>query len=338
LNAGIVIVFAIAAVAALVLFGLVALIVGIAALARIKRSDGKLRGRGFAIAAIVLGAMMIVGLPVVGALTMPLLFYARREGRMEEMKRRDADEARRAFEKKRATEAASASATTIRGPFLIVDVGAAGVYSVRGSKFGEAGLRKRIAEEVARTRKSSDGLSELGVLIRGRKGTPYSAAQKVMLLCARAKVWRVYLAEEGGVPVPTPLARDKGLVPLVAEAGEAKELLIKVGVVEGKPQFKIGSWTTDDAGQLLARLKTLKQVGDMPVIIDGTTGCPFRYVMQALDACAKAEFTNVQFRAPALKGVGDAADPPKRDIFKKEGVRVESEKGVEEPVEKSKSQ
>jgi hypothetical protein len=52
--------------AGLVLFGLAALIAGIVALGRINRSEGRLRGRGFAIAAIVIGLAMLLGLPVLG--------------------------------------------------------------------------------------------------------------------------------------------------------------------------------------------------------------------------------------------------------------------------------
>ena len=49
-----------------ILFGLVALIAGIVALVRINRSEGKLRGKGFAVAAIVIGLLMLLALPVFG--------------------------------------------------------------------------------------------------------------------------------------------------------------------------------------------------------------------------------------------------------------------------------
>jgi Domain of unknown function (DUF4190) len=55
------------AVAALVILGLAAVIAGIVALVRINRSEGKLRGKGFAVAAIVIGLLLLLGLPVFGA-------------------------------------------------------------------------------------------------------------------------------------------------------------------------------------------------------------------------------------------------------------------------------
>ena len=51
-------------VVGLPLVGLLALVLGLVALVRINRSGGALRGRGLAIAAIVLGALM----------TLPILF------------------------------------------------------------------------------------------------------------------------------------------------------------------------------------------------------------------------------------------------------------------------
>jgi hypothetical protein len=50
---------------ALLVFGLLPLILGIVALVRINRSNGTLRGRGLAVAAIVLGALVLLGSPVV---------------------------------------------------------------------------------------------------------------------------------------------------------------------------------------------------------------------------------------------------------------------------------
>jgi hypothetical protein len=55
------------------LVGLVALTLGIVALVRINRSNGALRGRGLAIAAIVLGALMLLA----PCLFAPLLWWAR---------------------------------------------------------------------------------------------------------------------------------------------------------------------------------------------------------------------------------------------------------------------
>ena len=59
-------------VVGVVLVGLLALILGIVALARINRSGGALKGRGLAIAAIILGALMLFA-PILG---LPLLWLA----------------------------------------------------------------------------------------------------------------------------------------------------------------------------------------------------------------------------------------------------------------------
>jgi hypothetical protein len=55
------------------MIGLLALVLGIVALARINRSGGALKGRGLAIAAIVLGALMLLA-PCIFA---PLLWWAK---------------------------------------------------------------------------------------------------------------------------------------------------------------------------------------------------------------------------------------------------------------------
>ena len=59
-------------VGGVVLAGLLALILGIAALVRINRSGGELRGRGLALAAIILGALILLT-PV---LLVPFFFLA----------------------------------------------------------------------------------------------------------------------------------------------------------------------------------------------------------------------------------------------------------------------
>jgi Domain of unknown function (DUF4190) len=63
-----------------ILFGLVALIAGIVALVRINRSEGKLRGKGFALAAIVIGALLLLGVPVFGVVGAGLLWVSSGKG------------------------------------------------------------------------------------------------------------------------------------------------------------------------------------------------------------------------------------------------------------------
>ena len=295
-------------IAALCLCGLAALIAGIVALVRIGASNGRLRGKGLAVAAVILGALMMLGTPVIAAISVPMLLYrqAREEVDLMESDRWKAEEKRRLEEAIRRNQPSNEqSAATIKAPFLAVDVEGAGKYSsLVGSKHGVIGLQKWIKSEVAGARQGAEGLSELGVLIRARKGVPYSEVQKVMQICAQAKVWRVYLSQDGGTVVPTPLARDKSLVPLAVEAGRIKELVLEIGVSGEKPVFRIGDWKASDATQLQNHLAKFEQVGDLAVCVKCDKTCPFKYVMQALDACSKTGMTNVQFQTPQAVHAG----------------------------------
>ena len=64
-------VFGLLAVLGVPAIGLLALVVGVVALARINRSGGALRGRGLAISAIVIGGLMML----VSLLAIPLLLF-----------------------------------------------------------------------------------------------------------------------------------------------------------------------------------------------------------------------------------------------------------------------
>lgn len=65
------------------------------------------------------------------------------------------------------------------------------------------------------------------------------------------------------------------------------------------PIFRIRTWETNDVGQLIAQLKQLASAGkDRPVVINGKPDCPFKHIMSALDACAFANLTKIEFRAP----------------------------------------
>ncbi|MEQ8764244.1 MAG: DUF4190 domain-containing protein [Planctomycetota bacterium] len=55
---------------------MLALIFGIVSLVRISRSEGRLRGRGLAVASIVLGGMGLLSIPVALALLVPVASYA----------------------------------------------------------------------------------------------------------------------------------------------------------------------------------------------------------------------------------------------------------------------
>ncbi len=106
------------------------------------------------------------------------------------------------------------------------------------------------------------------------------------------------------------LPKDKGPSSVQTQVRQLDEIVVHVTALEQRglrvPEFKIRNWKTHDPNDLARHLKRLKQVGDMPVVIDGRPLCPFRHVMSALDSCARAELTKVEFRPPpAPDGGGD---------------------------------
>ncbi len=92
--------------------------------------------------------------------------------------------------------------------------------------------------------------------------------------------------------------------PGTGEHKDIPELVIRVQSQSGAaqaPWYQVDhGWTTTDANALAGRMAQLKNsCGDkFQVVIDGEQGCPFRHVMAALDACARAGFTKVDFRPP----------------------------------------
>jgi biopolymer transport protein ExbD len=106
------------------------------------------------------------------------------------------------------------------------------------------------------------------------------------------------------------LPKDKGPQAIQTTVRQLDEIVLHVTALESRdlqvPQFRIRNWSTHDPNELAGHLKRLQQVGDMPVVIDGRPLCPFRHVMTALDCCARAELTKVEFRPPPAKdGGGD---------------------------------
>jgi len=111
----------------------------------------------------------------------------------------------------------------------------------------------------------------------------YTLTMKFHTLEQRLEVW---LPHGGGGPPPIEM-----------------EVAIKVGAAPGAPQtptFRVMDWQTTDANALAGQMQRLAQSGRdrYQVVIDGEQGCPFKHVMSALDACARAGFTKVDFRPP----------------------------------------
>jgi biopolymer transport protein ExbD len=108
------------------------------------------------------------------------------------------------------------------------------------------------------------------------------------------------------------LPKDKGPSAMQVQVRQLDEIVLHVTALQSRdlqvPQFRIRNWSTHDPNELYSHLARLKSVGDMPVVIDGRPLCPFRHVMTALDCCARAQLTKVEFRPPPAKdGGGDDA-------------------------------
>ncbi len=103
------------------------------------------------------------------------------------------------------------------------------------------------------------------------------------------------------------LPKDKGPQSIQTTVRQLDEIVIHVTAVRPDlrvPKFRIREFRTNDPNELAARLKQLQSVGDMPVVIDGRPLCPFRHVMSALDSCARAKLTKVEFRPPPAADAG----------------------------------
>lgn len=95
------------------------------------------------------------------------------------------------------------------------------------------------------------------------------------------------------------LPKTEGMDAGAVEQTQVLEIVIKVsGTSRENPTFKVAEVEMHDPNQLEAHLRRLRQPGDNPVVIDGEQNCLFQHVMSALDACGRAKFVNVKFRAP----------------------------------------
>jgi biopolymer transport protein ExbD len=103
------------------------------------------------------------------------------------------------------------------------------------------------------------------------------------------------------------LPKDKGPQSVATTVKQLDDTALEASNLE-IPEFRIREFKTTNPNDLYGHLAQLKQVGDMPVVIDGRPLTPFRHVMTALDCCARAGLTKVEFRPPPAKdGGGDDA-------------------------------
>ncbi|MHC4249935.1 MAG: ExbD/TolR family protein [Planctomycetota bacterium] len=73
-----------------------------------------------------------------------------------------------------------------------------------------------------------------------------------------------------------------------------------------KLQIRKAAGGGPDLNELARTLRDLVARNEMPVVIDARASVPFRFVIGALDACARADARDVKFQAPpAPEGGGD---------------------------------
>lgn len=105
------------------------------------------------------------------------------------------------------------------------------------------------------------------------------------------------------------LPKDKGPNQTAQQLKNLDELVIRVtaegpGALLNRPVFQIQDFKANNVSRLAERLTQFRSVADMPVVIAGRPNCPFKHIMAALDACAKAKLFKVEFRAPPAQGAG----------------------------------
>lgn len=87
------------------------------------------------------------------------------------------------------------------------------------------------------------------------------------------------------------------------------ELVIHVTAVSfdrlDVPKFTVRGFTTNNINELINKLRSVSPASATaapdaipPVVIAGKPECPFKHIMAALDACAHANLTKVEFRPP----------------------------------------
>jgi biopolymer transport protein ExbD len=78
-------------------------------------------------------------------------------------------------------------------------------------------------------------------------------------------------------------------------------LILKVrasGTSPASAEYSIRGWATSSPTELAAQLGRMRSLRPFELAIQGEPGCPYRHVISALDACARAGVTDVGFTAP----------------------------------------
>lgn len=69
-------------------------------------------------------------------------------------------------------------------------------------------------------------------------------------------------------------------------------------------ELKVNKLPIANLNELARTLADLNATNPLPVVLDARQAVPFRWVIGALDACARAEVQDVKFQAPPVEGGG----------------------------------
>ena len=193
-----------------------------------------------------------------------------------------------------------------------IRIDTAGAASVSGEALADKTLDDRLA--AAATKAGFDRgntVSKLKVVIRAKAQAPYSAIQRAMLACAKARIADISLAVGDEEPIPTPLPKDPGASPsptLPEGRIEVQPPEVRIRLFRKKPGGPVlcelpakgvGGIPLEEALELVPKMKDTWK--DTHIVIASDADMPFEAVAKVLEACVKAGFTNIVFGAQEVR-------------------------------------
>jgi len=106
----------------------------------------------------------------------------------------------------------------------------------------------------------------------------------------------------------TELPKDAGINPIPTKVIPPREFRIKIdGTSPTAPIFMLDNMPVKDVNELVFKLRSAAASSpQLSVVIVGKPLSPFRYIVNALDACKISEIEDVKFEGFAVEGMGKA--------------------------------
>ncbi len=103
------------------------------------------------------------------------------------------------------------------------------------------------------------------------------------------------------------LPKDEGQNPIPKEIEKPEEIRVKMWEENDRLSILANQPPISNMTHLASTLKSLNAaLGNLPVVIDARQNVKFKYVIGAIDACARAGISDVKFQAPPVPdGGGD---------------------------------